>query len=69
MTHYNRRAVLIGIGGAIGSAAFAATARSAQNGTFDVVVYGATPSGIMAAYAAAREGASVDAGTLLVIIQ
>jgi hypothetical protein len=59
MIKWNRRSVLLGIGGAIGSAAFPAAGTAAQSGSFGVVVYGATPSGIMAAYAAAREGVSV----------
>jgi hypothetical protein len=59
MSEWTRRSVLLGIGGAIGSVAFPATGAAAQSGSFDVVVYGATPSGVIAAYAAARQGASV----------
>src|SRR5262245_38045663 len=59
MNDWTRRSVLLGIGGAIGSVAFPAAGTAAQTGSFGVVVYGATPSGIMAAYAAGREGASV----------
>jgi hypothetical protein len=59
MESWTRRSVLLGMGGAIGSAAFPVIGRAAQSGSFGVVVYGATPSGIMAAYAAAREGVSV----------
>src|SRR4051812_39175932 len=59
MSDWSRRSVLLGIGGAIGSVAFPTAGMAAQNGSFGVVVYGATPSGIMAAYAAAREGVSV----------
>ncbi|OWJ60842.1 FAD-dependent oxidoreductase [Inquilinus limosus] len=59
METWTRRSILLGMGGAIGSAAFPVIGRAAQSGNFGVVVYGATPSGIMAAYAAAREGASV----------
>jgi len=59
MKTWTRRSMLLGMGGAIGAAAFPVIGRAAQSGTFGVVVYGATPSGIMAAYAAAREGASV----------
>jgi hypothetical protein len=71
MTQWTRRSILQGIGGAIGSLAIPGAlaipgslaiptaAKAADSGSFGVVVYGATPGGIMAAYAAAREGASV----------
>lgn len=59
MKTWTRRSVLLGMGGAIGSAAFPVIGAAAQSGSFGVVVYGATPSGIMAACAAAREGVSV----------
>jgi alkyl hydroperoxide reductase subunit AhpF len=59
MIEWSRRSVLLGIGGAIGSVVFPTAGMAAQNGSFGVVIYGATPSGIMAAYAAAREGVSV----------
>ncbi len=59
MTNLSRRSALLAMGGAIGSLAFPAIGTAAQSGSFGVVVYGATPSGIMAAHAAAREGVSV----------
>jgi hypothetical protein len=59
MIEWSRRSVLLGIGGAIGSVVFPTAGMAAQNGSFGVVIYGATPSGIMAAYAADREGVSV----------
>ena len=53
----SRRTFLAAGAGALGSAAVRAA--PAGTATPDVVVYGATPAGIVAAVAAAREGASV----------
>ena len=55
MNHYRIPAYVI----FVGSLLFASLATAATNPPADLVVYGATASGVMTAYSAAREGLNV----------